>query len=83
MKATPDKVRKEIVAIHFEPETPDGQIEFEFEVNEHGKYKISAILIDAIYGSKYQPFIDNKPVGPELDMASKGGDWTEYVFGLY
>ncbi len=82
MKATPDKVNKDITRILFEPETPDGQIEFEFDVNKNGKYKISAILLDAIFGSKYQPFIDNKPVGPELDMASKGDDWTEYVFGL-
>ncbi len=83
MKATPDKVRTEIVAIHFEPETPDGQIEFEFEVNDSGKYKISAVLADEINGSKYQPFIDNNLAGPELDMASKGGNWTEYVFGLF
>ncbi|NOR75732.1 MAG: DUF2961 domain-containing protein [Draconibacterium sp.] len=83
MKATPDKVRKEIEVIHFEPETPDGQIEFEFDVNENGKYKISAVLADAIIGGKYQPFIDNKPAGPELDMVSKEGNWTEYVFGLF
>jgi len=83
MKAVPNKVKKEIQAVTFEPEKPDGEIEFEFEVKETGKYKVSAVLADAIYGGRYQPFVDEYPAGPELDMVSKGGDWTEYVFGLF
>ncbi len=83
VNATPDKIKKEINAVTFQPGTPDGRIEFTFEVNEAGKYKVSAVLADALFGGRYQPFIDGNPAGPELDMVSKGGDWTEYVFGLF
>lgn len=83
MNASPDKVRKEDVGIHFEPETPDGEIEFEFEVKESGRYKFSAVLVDGIFGGMYQPLIDDQAAGPVLDMVSKGGDWTEYSFGTF
>jgi len=83
MKASPNKTAREKVGIQFLPETPDGSIEFEFEVKKSGRYKISAVLVDDLYGSRYQPLIDNHPAGPVLDMASKGGDWTEYNFGYF
>ena len=83
MKALPDKITAESDGIHFNPGTPDGEIEFEFNVNESGRYKISAVLGDDLFGSKYQPLIDDQPAGPILDMASKGGDWTEYNFGYF
>ena len=83
VKAVPDKVKKEVEAVTFQPGVPDGNIEFEFEVTEAGKYKMSAVLADNLFGGVYQPFVDDKPAGPALDMVSKGGDWTEYVFGLF
>ncbi len=83
MQATPDKTKTELVAVHFEPEMPDGAIEFEFEVKTAGRYKISAVLVDGVFGSRYQPLVDGKPAGPILDMLSKGGNWREYSFGLF
>ena len=83
MKANPDKMAREKAGIQFLPETPDGSIEFEFEVKESGRYKISAVLVDDLFGSKYLPLIDDQPAGPVLDMASKGDDWTEYNFGYF
>ncbi|MDP2338760.1 MAG: DUF2961 domain-containing protein [Bacteroidota bacterium] len=83
MKATPDKIRKETAVIHFEPETPDGEIEFDFDVKESGRYKLSAVLVDDIFGSRYQPLVDDRPAGPILDLVSKGSDWTEYSFGVF
>ncbi len=84
MKATPDKAKKDdIRVVYFQPETGDGEIEFEFDVNESGTYKFSAILADSVFGSRYQPMLDGKPAGPVLDMNSKGGDWSEYVFGVF
>jgi len=82
MKAIPDKITKGIEGINFTPETPDGEIEFEFEVKESGSYKLSAVLVDDIFGSRYQPLIDDKPVGLILDMVSKGSNWNEYNFGV-
>jgi hypothetical protein len=83
MKAIPDKITKETEGIHFSPETPDGEIEFEFNVSKSGNYKLSAVLVDDVFGSKYQPFVDDKPAGPILDMVSKGSDWREYNFGVF
>jgi len=82
-KATPDKTQKETAGINFVPEQADGEIEFEFEVKEAGRYKFSAVLIDNIFGSIYQPFVDNQAIGPVLDMVSKGGDWREFNFGVF
>lgn len=83
MKATPDKTTKETEGIHFAPETPDGQIEFEFDVKKPGTYKVSAVLVDDVLGSRYQPLLDDRPAGPTLDLCSMGSDWTEYTFGLF
>lgn len=84
MKAVPDKTDKEDVkAVFFQPETADGEIEFEFEIKESGTYKFSAILVDSLFGSRYQPLLDNVIAGPVLDMNSKEGDWDEYVFGMF
>jgi len=83
MKATPDKITKQSDGIHFTPGTPDGEIEFEFNIKQTGRYKISAILVDDLFGSKYQPLIDDQPAGPVLNMVSKGGDWAEYGFGYF
>jgi hypothetical protein len=83
IKATPDKITREEVGVNFEPGTPDGEIEFEFEVKASGNYKVSAILVDNIFGSRYQPLIDDQTAGPLLDMLSKGGDWAEYNFGVF
>ncbi len=83
MRATPDKTEKSLAGITFRPETPDGQIEFDFEIEEPGRYRFSAVLLDSVFGSRYQPFLDDEPLGPVLDMNSKGGDWREYVFDLH
>ncbi len=83
MKASPNKVKKEMVAVHFTPETPDAEIEFKFNVEEDGTYKISAILADSPFGGMYQPLIDNHMAGPILDMVSEGGDFFEHNFGNF
>ena len=83
MKAIPDKVKTEVQGVTFKPATPDGRIDFEFEVEKPGKYKVSAVLVDGLFGGVYQPLIDDIAAGPVLDMVSKGGDWTEYVFGRF
>ena len=83
VKAEPDKIKKEDVVVTFQPGEPDGRIDFELNVDEPGKYKVSAVLADNLFGGKYQPYVDGKTAGPVLDMVSKGGDWNEYVFGLF
>jgi hypothetical protein len=83
MTATPNKFTKEPEGIRFAPETPAGEIEFTFELKLPGRYKFSAVLVDDLFGSQYQPMLDNQPAGAALNMLSKGGDWSEYVFGTF
>ena len=83
MRARPEKTEKSDVGISFHPGVPDGQIEFDFEIAETGRFRLSAVLGDSVFGSRYQPFLDDMPLGPVLDMNSKGGDWREYVFDLH
>ncbi len=82
-RANPDKTAKEKTGIDFVPGKPDGEIEFEFEVKDSGKFKIWAVLVDNLFGSQYQPFIDQQTAGPVLDMISKGGDWKGFDLGVF
>lgn len=82
-RAVPDKTEKEIVGIIFRPETPDGEIAFDFEIKEPGHYRVSAVLLKSIFGSRYQPSLDGKPLGPARDFNGKGYDWTECVFDTH
>lgn len=81
--ATPDKLVREKTGIHFVPEVADGEISFEFEIKEAGRYKVCAVLVDGLFGSCYQPLIDHLPAGPVLDLLSKGGDWREFSLGYF
>lgn len=83
VRAKPDKTEKSVTGVSFRPGTPDGEIEFDFDIAKPGKYRFSAVLLDSVFGSRYQPFLDGKPLGPVLDMNSKGADWREYVFDLH
>lgn len=83
VSALPEKIKKGKEGVFFEPGTPDGQLNFEFQVKKSGRYKVSAILFDDLFGANYQPMVDGKMAGPELDLCSKGSDWNEYVLGLF
>jgi hypothetical protein len=82
-RAKPDETKKEMAGLIFRPGVPDGEIEFDFDVAEPGRYRISAMLIASLFGSRYQPMLDGEPLGPVLDMYCRGFDWTEYNFDLH
>ncbi len=82
-EAEPDKTEKSVAGIAFRPEKPDGRIAFTFEVEQAGLYKVSAILLQSIFGSRYQALLDGKKVGSLLDLNGKGYDWQEHVFDLH
>jgi D-arabinan exo alpha-(1,3)/(1,5)-arabinofuranosidase (non-reducing end) len=80
MRANPDKTEKQLAGINFRPRQPDGEIAFDFEVEQNGTYRFSAVLLQSIFGSRYQAMLDGKPLGPVLDFNGKAYDWTEYLF---
>jgi hypothetical protein len=81
--ATPDKTEKQIAGLIFRPESPDGKLVFDFEIEKAGTYKVSAILLKSIFGSRYQPYLDDAAIGAVLDLNGKGYDWKEYVCDMH
>jgi hypothetical protein len=79
----PTEVTKQVLGVLYAPGKPDAEIEFDFEVTAPGRYQVAAVLIESVFSSRYQPFLDGKPVGPELDLCNKGEDWTWYGFDLH
>jgi hypothetical protein len=79
----PSVVTKPILGVLYAPAKPDAEIEFDFETAEPGRYQVAAVLIESVTSSRYQPFLDGKPVGAELDLCNQGSDWTWYSFDLH
>ncbi len=82
-EAKPDKTKKSFEGITFRPEVPDGTIQFDFEVEKAGLYKVSAILLKTIAGGRYQVLLDGQQAGPVLDLNGEAYDWQEYAFDLH
>lgn len=82
-QAVPNKTERDTPGILFRPQTPDGKISFDFNVEKAGTYKVSAVLLKSITGGLYQPFLDGKELGNVIDFRSKGYDWEEHVFDIH
>ena len=67
----------------YEPGQPQARIEYEFEVATAGRYQVSAVLILSLSGARYQPFVDDRPVGPELDLGALEEEWNWFGFDLH
>jgi len=84
MRAKPATiVTKPELGVLYAPAKSDAEIEFDFETTEPGRYQVGAILIESVFSSRYQPFLDGAPVGPELDLCNQGSDWTWFSFDLH
>ena len=79
----PNLVTQEEEGLIYAPSKPDAEIEFDFEVNEPGRYQVAAVMILSLFSSRYQPFVDGQATGPELDLCNLGEDWTWYSFDLH
>jgi len=67
----------------FWPGRPDASISFRFDVPSPGLYRLDAILNYSVFGARYQPFLDGKPLGPELDLVASGEDPVWVRFDLH
>ncbi len=77
------KLKLEDEGLMYEPGKPEAQIEFDFDVAESGRYQVSAVLIMSLSSSRYQPVLDGRPVGPELDLCVLEEDWTWFGLDLH
>jgi hypothetical protein len=62
------------------PRKGEAEIEFDFELDQPGTYQINAFLLYSVFGSRYQVFLDDEPLGTELDLYRSGADsvWTRF-----
>lgn len=83
-RATPASlVTTQELGVLYTPSKPDAEITFDFYVAAPGRYHVAAVLIESVFSSRYQPFLDGKSAGPELDLCNRGEDWTWYSFDLH
>ena len=81
VRATPGTgLMKGSAELMYLPGKPDAQIEIDFDVEKKGRYQISAFITHSVFGSRYQPFLDGRPVGNELDLCISGADpfWVSF-----
>ena len=84
LRATPASlVITQEIGVLYAPSKPDAGIEFDFELAKAGRYQVAAVLVESVFSARYQPFLDGKPAGPELDLCNQGEDWTWYSFDLH
>ncbi len=51
---------------------PDAKLTFTFRIAENGRYQVNALISYSVFGSRYQPFLDDQPAGPVLDLCISG-----------
>ena len=84
MRAKPSLlVTKSLAGVTYAPAQGDAEIEFEFDVAQKGRYQLSAVLLPSLFSARYQPLLDGKELGPELDLCNTGSDWDWYSFDLH
>ena len=67
----------------YAPGKADAELEIDFEIAEKGRYQISAGLMQSVFGSRYQPLVDGKEAGPEIDLCNTGSDWNWFGLDLH
>jgi len=71
---------KQKIGVDYMPLTPDAKISFTFKVEKNGRYQINAFITHSLFSSRYQPFLDSKPLENIMDLCSSGSDplWTSF-----
>ncbi|MFO0949360.1 MAG: hypothetical protein U1D30_26180 [Planctomycetota bacterium] len=83
-RATPAAIlNKSRDGITYVPMKPDAKLELDFEITQPGRYQIAGWLFHSLASGRYQPFLDGKPVGPELDLNQEGAESLRVSFDLH
>ena len=56
------------------PNTPEASIEFDFDLEKDGRYRLDAILLYSMMCGMFQPFLDGKKLGGPLNCVIEGYD---------
>lgn len=76
----PDQLTETEIGVDYSPAVPDAKLSFTFRIAEKGRYQINAFITHSVFGSQYQPYLDDRPLGPVLDLSASGHDpvWTSF-----
>ena len=66
-------------AVAYLPTETPGQIEFDFEIPEDGRYRVDGIFMFSVMSGVYQIFMNEKEVGAPIDFGVVGMD-PQWVF---
>lgn len=81
VKARPSVLlMKQDAGVVYIPRKPDARLEISFDAARPGRYRIAAVLMHSVFGSRYQPLLDGEPLGPERDLCHEGADplWVDF-----
>jgi len=65
------------------PLTQKSSIEFTFEIEKKGTYRIDAYMVYSVFSGVFQPYIDGKPIGPPIDFSLPGYDYSMLYLDLH
>ncbi|NOY76894.1 MAG: DUF2961 domain-containing protein [Calditrichaeota bacterium] len=76
----PRHLSKNKFSVDYSPMVPDAKLSFTFRIAEKGRYQVNALISYSVFGSRYQPFLDDQPAGPVLDLCVSGQApiWTRF-----
>ena len=61
-------------AVAYLPGISTGQIEFDFEIEEAGRYRLDGVFMFSLMGGVYQAYLNDKPIGGPRDFGAIGMD---------
>lgn len=76
-------VMRQETGLMYAPREPDAKLEIDFDIEEPGRYQLTAVLFHSVFGSRYQPLLNDEPLGPELDLCISGADPIPVRFDLH
>jgi len=64
----PERIGPSHIGINYLVKSEDASIEFDFEVDKSGHYRIQGLFEHSIFGAIWQPYLNGNPVGEPIDM---------------
>jgi D-arabinan exo alpha-(1,3)/(1,5)-arabinofuranosidase (non-reducing end) len=69
--------------VNLMPLSPDASIEFDFDLEQDGRYQITGLIWHSIFASVYQVSLDGALLGEPLDLYASGHDAVWVSFDLH
>ena len=79
----PEQVVPSYLGYRYLTESPEGYIEFDFDVEKAGRYNISGLFQDSPLGTFVQPYLDGTAIGLPIDMVAVAGGFKLHVLDLH